>query len=126
VSRARLRSLTLSVLVVGGLGCAARTEQQATLERAGALLSQQEKRRGDVLFRCEPEDAEVVLDGVPQGTCQDFDGEPHGLRIGEGMHRLEVRKPGFLPYETYYEPNGARAVIRVKLKPRAGQEGARS
>jgi len=74
-------------------------------------------RRGDLELRCEPDDAEVILDGVPQGLCSDFTGDPHWLMVGEGMHHVVVRKAGHAPYETYYQPSGARAVLRIQLRP---------
>lgn len=71
----------------------------------------------DLVLGCDPPDADVVLDGVPTGTCLDFSGDPKGLKLSEGLHKVEVKKAGFWPYETYVDPAGARAALTVKLSP---------
>ena len=38
------------------------------------------------------------------------------LRVGEGMHHIEVKKEGHWPYTTYIDPHGARAVLDVRLR----------
>lgn len=80
-------------------------------------------RTGDLALHCDPEDATVEVDDVPMGTCADFDGDPRGLPLGEGMHRVVVNKPGYRPYQTYYEPSGAKAVLRIALVPTGQTEG---
>jgi PEGA domain-containing protein len=73
---------------------------------------------GAVRLRCTPAGAEVSMDGVPVGMCSDFaDRTP--LRVGRGMHRLEVTMQGYLPYVTYFAPAGARAVLEIQLSPRS-------
>lgn len=72
----------------------------------------------ELTLGCEPADAEVWLDGVPFGTCLDFSGDPRGLALAEGMHKVEVKKAGFWPYETYVDSGGTRATLTVKLTPR--------
>lgn len=81
-------------------------------------------RTGDLRLMCQPEDAQVVLDGVPQGLCSDFSGRPAGLTVGSGMHRVEVTKEGFLPYVTYLSPSGARTSLGITLQPLRPSEGA--
>ena len=71
----------------------------------------------DLKLSCDPTDAEVSLDGIPRGTCLDFAGEPTGLKLPEGMHKVEVKKSGFWPYETYVDSSGTRAALTVKLSP---------
>ncbi len=73
--------------------------------------------KSDLILSCDPSDADVVLDGVPCGTCLDFSGAPNALRLSEGMHKVEVKKPGFWPYETYVDSAGTRAALTVKLLP---------
>jgi hypothetical protein len=73
---------------------------------------------GAVRLRCTPAEAGVALDGVPVGMCSDFqDRTP--LRMGGGMHRLEVTMRGYWPYVTYFAPEGARAVLEFQLSPRS-------
>ncbi|QRK06281.1 PEGA domain-containing protein [Archangium violaceum] len=110
-------------LVLGGLvlGCASgpRPEQvqSPAADRARELLRSSHSRDGNLLLRCEPSDAEVYLDGVVQGVCTDFDGGPNGLQVGVGLHRIDVKKDGYWPYTTYYEPGRARARLTIKLRP---------
>lgn len=72
---------------------------------------------GALVLRCTPADAEVWLDGVPQGTCEDFDGAPKGLALGKGARRVEVKKRGFEAWETYMDGGGTRVVMVVDLVP---------
>ena len=72
-------------------------------------------------LRDDPADAEVVLDGVPQGACRDFDGAPRGLEIGAGAHRVEIRKSGFWPAVTYVEPDGTRAAMTITLQKQGAE-----
>ncbi len=69
--------------------------------------------RGELVLKCVPDDAEVLLDGVPQGTCADFAGEPWGLKLKQG--RVEVKKQGFLPWNSQLETDGTRVVMNVTL-----------
>jgi hypothetical protein len=80
-------------------------------------------RRGELRLTCEPRDAEVLLDGVAQGTCLDFSGTPRGLVVGKGLHRVDVKKRGYLPYQTYYEPSGANASLAPTLQPTTSSQG---
>lgn len=106
-----------ATVVLMVLGCAGRQEEPATMAQARAMLLKAQAPSGDVVLRCEPPDAEVSLDGVTQGLCSDFRGEPRGLRVGEGLHHIEVKKEGHWPYTTYIDPHGARAVLDVRLRP---------
>ncbi|WP_224362993.1 PEGA domain-containing protein [Hyalangium versicolor] len=103
-------------VVCGVLGCAGRSDEPATMAQARELLRKAEAPSGDVVLRCEPPDGEVSLDGVTQGLCSDFKGSPRGLRVGEGLHQIEVKKEGYWPYTTYIEPHGTRAVLNVRLR----------
>lgn len=67
----------------------------------------------ELRLECSHPAAEVLLDGVLQGHCEDFTGR--GLPLSEGMHLVEVRLPGFLPFEAMLEPGRARMSLRVDL-----------
>ncbi len=71
--------------------------------------------KSELVLRCEPPDAEVSLDGVPQGTCEDFAGEPKGLSMPKGPRRVQVKKLGYLPWESLLETDGTRVVMDVTL-----------
>jgi hypothetical protein len=92
-------------------------------DRARELLRTMKNRQGNLLLRCEPEDADVYLDGVVQGVCTDFGGGPSGLTVGSGLHRIDVKKDGYWPYTTYYEPSNARAGLTIRLKPMSPERG---
>lgn len=82
------------------------------------------QKTGALRLRCTPSDAEVTLDGVPQGRCDDFAGN-RGLQVGEGLHRIELKKEGHWPYVTYYEASGATAVLEATLVPMSREGEAR-
>ncbi|MRI86577.1 PEGA domain-containing protein [Aggregicoccus sp. 17bor-14] len=96
----------------------------ATVARARGLLEGSRSARGNVVLRCTPREAEVVLDGVPQGLCSDFEAASAALTLGEGLHSIEVRREGYWPYTTYVEPNGARTTLRAVLRPSSGGAAA--
>lgn len=77
--------------------------------------------RSELVLRCTPDDAEVALDGVPQGTCADFDGEPRTLGLGAGARHVRVKKRGYLPWESLMQADNTRVVMTVSLIPSEGQ-----
>ena len=81
------------------------------LARAGTS-----ERSGDLKLSCDPQDSQVWLDGVPVGSCVEFSGR-RGLSLGQRMRKVEVRKEGYRPFETYVEPDGTRAALTVTLAP---------
>ncbi len=100
-------------------GCALRgterTQRPEVEQRAEALLADARAREGNLDLQCAPPDAQVSVDGVTQGTCGDYAGRP--LRLGTGLHRVEVKKQGLMPFESYVDPSGTRARISVSLAP---------
>lgn len=99
-------------------GCAT-TDQPASLKQVDEGMAALGGRAwgSDVTLGCDPADADVFLDGVPHGTCLDFSGNPRGLSLSDGMHKVEVKKSGFWPYETYVDSGGTRAALTIKLTP---------
>lgn len=78
------------------------------------------KRRAELVLKCQPVDAEVVLDGVPQGTCEDFGGQPKGLPLGRGSRRVEVRRSGYQSWESWMVADGTRMTMDVTLLSNGG------
>ncbi|MFY0522489.1 PEGA domain-containing protein [Archangium gephyra] len=119
------RSLGWLAVVGLVLGCASGPEQvdSPAADRARELMRAMRSRNGNLLLRCEPEDAEVYLDGVVQGVCTDFGGKPKGLQVGLGLHRIDVKKDGYWPYTTYFEPSSARAGLTIKLRSMGQESG---
>lgn len=119
MSRARppTRGPGSAALLAALCACTARPPAPATLARAEQLLQDSQRPHGaDVLLRCTPRDAEVLVDGVLQGLCSDFEPLSAGLSVGEGLHQIEVRRQGYWPYTTYVEPQGTRATLRASLR----------
>jgi hypothetical protein len=52
---------------------------------------------GGVRLKVSPRDAEVYVDGYYAGIVADFDGIWQQLRLDDGGHRIEIRKPGMAP-----------------------------
>ena len=75
---------------------------------------------GELVLHCAPTDAEVALDGVAQGLCSDFNGEPYALKVGEKARRVEVKKSGFVTWETWLAADQTRVVMTVTLLPSGG------
>lgn len=71
--------------------------------------------KSELVLSCTPPDADVELDGVPQGTCEDFKGEPRGLALAKGAHRVHVKKVGYQPWDTVVETDGTRVMMNVTL-----------
>ena len=71
--------------------------------------------KSELVLSCTPPDADVELDGVPQGTCEDFRGVPQGLAMGKGVRRVQVKKQGYLPWDTVVETDGTRVMMNVTL-----------
>ena len=71
--------------------------------------------KSELVLAYTPADADVELDGVPQGTCEDFRGEPRGLALGKGVRRVQVKKQGYLPWDTVVETDGTRVMLNVTL-----------
>jgi hypothetical protein len=89
----------------------------------GPQLGRQQVRRAEVVFSCTPRDAEVDLDGVPQGRCDDFEGRPRGLLVaGFGAHEVVVRKSGYQPYRSWVAAGDAQIRLTVRLSPSTEQE----
>ena len=71
--------------------------------------------KSELVLSCSPPDADVELDGVPQGTCDDFRGHPRGLTLPRGARRVQVKKQGYLPWDTVVETDGTRVMMNVTL-----------
>lgn len=82
---------------------------------AGKLPPARVTTQSELVLACSPPDADVELDGVPQGTCEDFKGEPRGLAMGKGVRRVQVKKQGYLPWDTVVETDGTRVMMNVTL-----------
>lgn len=89
--------------------------QNVMTASAGKLPPARVTTKSELVLACTPADADVELDGVPQGTCEDFRGAPRGLAMGKGVRRVQVKKPGYLPWDTVVETDGTRVMMNVTL-----------
>jgi hypothetical protein len=104
------RAWALAVLLAG---CAAPSEVDRLLRQNEASLRSERPLAAGLLLRCAPNEAEVMLDGVLQGTCEDF--AQRLLEMSDEGHRVEVRRAGFLTYEAQVAPGHARTRLEVTL-----------
>src|SRR5690349_3600299 len=79
------------------LGCAAALGMPAAARQAEQGLNALGPQSGNLVLRCTPEDALVLLDGMPQGDCRDFSGAPRALLVPAGTHRVELQREGYHP-----------------------------
>ena len=93
-------------------GC---VQTPSVLMAAGRLPPARVTTKSELVLSCSPPDADVELDGVPQGTCEDFRGEPRGLALGKGVRRVQVKKQGYAPWDTVVETDGTRVMLNVTL-----------
>jgi hypothetical protein len=54
---------------------------------------------GSLRLKIKPKEAEVYVDGFFVGLVNDYDGIWQSLKIEAGMHRVEVRAPGYEPLQ---------------------------
>lgn len=97
------------------LGCACSAAQGPLLVPPLVLPDGRTAHRGEVVLHCVPAEAEVSLDGVPQGLCSDFDGSPRGLKVGSGGRRLQVKHPGYAAWESWLDASDTQVTLSVTL-----------
>ena len=78
--------LAAALLVIGAAGILSGCFPKGQIYGVG--------NEGGLVFRVNPPDADVVLDGVVQGKASDFPEERY-LKVASGTHRLELRMEGF-------------------------------
>jgi hypothetical protein len=62
-----------------------------------------------------PSDAEVFVDGELVGQAGQFEKNP--IELKSGTHKIEIRKPGFVPeVREVYTGNQSRHTLKVNLK----------
>lgn len=70
---------------------------------------------GFLFIVANPDDAEVFIDGERVGLAADFERNPIELR--SGTHKVEIRKPGYLPdVRDIFVGNQSRHTLKVNLR----------
>jgi hypothetical protein len=62
--------------------------------------------KGVLHFRVKPRKAQVYIDSALVGNTTEFEGLFHRLKLDAGVHRLELRAPGYVPL-----------VVNVRIQP---------
>jgi len=75
------------------------------------------EKRGNLFIHCEPEDAEIVLDGIPQGSCLDYVSKGLRVHASGDLRRIVVNKQGYWPYEARVVLDRSKLNLRVQLQP---------
>jgi hypothetical protein len=84
---------------------------------AGSSTYSPWREKGSVRLRIDPATAQVYVDGVLQGSVDDFDGLGSHLQLDEGDHLLEVKAAGYETYSTQITvPAGKTVTYRASLK----------
>lgn len=110
-----MRATALGLLALGLAACRTPSPVEAALAPHEAALRQAREVESGLALRCEPPEAEVLIDGVLQGSCADFAGRT--LSLSEGAHRVDVTRAGFRPYQAQVAPGRARTGLQVQLVP---------
>jgi hypothetical protein len=69
---------------------------------------------------CQPQDAEVVVDGVLQGNCARLSEPRVLLHVPAGVHELEVSAPGYRIYRSSVSGNAVVQGLTIRLLPVGG------
>lgn len=110
-----MRTGALLLLALGLGACRTPNPVEAALAPHEAALRQARAVESGLALSCEPPEAEVLIDGVLQGSCADFAGRTWALT--EGTHRVDVSRAGYRPYRAEVAPGRARTGLQVQLVP---------
>ena len=73
--------------------------------------------RGKMALRivCAPQEAQVRIDGVPQGSCAWLAKPEKVVMLQAGPHRLEVSASGHVPFVSHFSAEGMQQSLTVHL-----------
>ena len=74
-------------------------------------------KRGNLFIRCEPEDAEILLDGIPQGSCLDYVAKGLQINASPALRKIVVTKTGYWSYEAMVALDRSKVNLSVQLQP---------
>ena len=70
---------------------------------------------------CQPDEAEVRVDGVLQGTCKILSRPRATIKLAAGTHELEVAASGYRGFRSTISGNGIQESLTVRLMPRKAE-----
>lgn len=79
---------------------------------------------GDIIIRCDPDDAKVYLDGVYIGRANQFSNPKHPLKVSMGAHVLEFERKDYQLElrEIMTRVDSTEVVVKMKLRPKPSEE----
>jgi hypothetical protein len=74
-----------------------------------------------VRIDCQPQEAEVRVNGVLQGNCKLFKKPESVLKLPAGAHELEVAADGFRSFRSTVSGSGIQESLTIRLTPRTAE-----
>ncbi len=72
---------------------------------------------------CAPDEAQVRIDGVPQGSCRWLSKPRKVVLLKAGSHELEVRAAGYTPFMSQFSAEGMQQSLTINLVRSADVKG---
>ena len=66
---------------------------------------------------CQPDEAEVRVDGVLQGTCKLLSRPQATMQLAAGTHELEVAADGYRSFRSVVSGKGIKESLTIRLVP---------
>jgi hypothetical protein len=70
---------------------------------------------------CQPDEAEVKVDGVLQGTCKLLSKPQATIKLAGGTHELEVAADGYRSFRSMVSGKGIQESLTIRLMPRKAE-----
>ena len=70
---------------------------------------------------CQPEEAEVSVDGVLHGTCKLLSTDNAVIKVPAGTHELQVAADGYRSFRSMVSGKGIQESLTIRLMPRKAE-----
>jgi hypothetical protein len=70
---------------------------------------------------CQPDGAEVRVDGVLQGTCKLLSQPEAVMTLSAGTHELEIAADGYRSFRSMVSGKGIQESLTIRLMPRKAE-----
>ena len=74
-----------------------------------------------VRVECRPDEAEVRVDGVLQGTCKLLSRPEAVMTLSAGTHELEIAADGYRSFRSVVSGKGIQESLTIRLMPRMAE-----